>query len=286
MVHSNQSDNDKESNTSADEEQAMVKHAKSKEVATADVEEQVSDKIAVSNTADGSHSRPGAVYMRGSQVDLVAENYASSDNLKDPTVPESTTELEGPLPELPALGPRAKTVEAYLVPSEDGQDAERANFRQSDTPTTVNTSSAVNNDHSQPLVEATLDRRSFYLSAGAVLVLMLVGLSIALIVTRVNKSSSDADEEEGLRVTFLYNSKRDGTFIEGRQFSTVEDGKPVLTTRGNAVEIDCVVGPCKDNPGSCLVTTDAYEEGCCFGEECSEETKCGENCPSGACNPR
>ena len=97
------------------------------------------------------------------------------------------------------------------------------------------------------------------------------------------KDSENSDPDEGvdpplLLVSFLYNSKVDGAFIEGRQFKTIECSKEVVTTKGNSVETECVVGSCKDEPGACQVSTEEYKEGCCFGVECPEEAKRGEAC--------
>ena len=144
-------------------------------------------------------------------------------------------------------------------------------------------------DYDKPLVQATLDHRRRLVLVFVAMVVIVVAVAAGVLSSQLKdseKSDPTVVDPSLLLVTFLYNSKVDGTFIEGRQFKTIEGGTEVRTTKGNSVEAECVVGPCKDEPGACQVSTEEYKEGCCFGVDCPEESKCGEACYPGACMPR
>lgn len=223
---------------------------------------------------DDSHHnapRPGAVHIPGNSRRGISTR-TSTVELEDPTSPQPTSTGQGN--SLRSLQDTSPPIELEAYPVLEGDDQVEKH----------------RHDYDKPLVPATLDHRRRYILALIAIIVIVVALAVGVVASQLKDSENSGPDKDVdaplLLVTFLYNSKVDGTFIEGRQFRTIEGSKEVVTTKGNSVEAECVVGPCKDEPGACQVSTEEYKEGCCFGVECPEESKCGEACYPGACKPK
>ena len=115
---------------------------------------------------------------------------------------------------------------------------------------------------------------------------LIVGLSVGL--TTKNKDAEKGDGQTSNRLVSSINvtADKEDVYIRGSSYVRTENGKNISTTIGNAVVNYCEVLPC--NEGGCDRSIGkVYKPGCCRGDECNRNDKCGAWCPDRAnlCQP-
>lgn len=130
---------------------------------------------------------------------------------------------------------------------------------------------------------------------------LAIGLAVGLTKSSPSASAStttngdETDSNQKLLVSFLVESQMNNGrhYSDGRVFTRAardddeadDDEEASYVVEGSQLLLYCHVPECTENDGACKVGNDIFEEGCCLGMDCDDESKCGEQCPPDACTP-